>query len=68
MVIASNEGEMDRGVRTAIGFGLLLAGFSGFLAPALGNMATLLGIFALATALTGWCPLYTALHLDTRHR
>ena len=63
-----NEGRGDRITRTAVGYVLVLAGFSGFLPPALSNAATLIGLLALTTALTGWCPLYMLLHLDTAHR
>ena len=68
MIVALNEGKVDRITRTAVGFGLLFAGFSGFLPVALGNAATLIGLVALGTALAGWCPLYTLLHVDTSRR
>ena len=68
IMIKISEGRRDRVTGAAVGYVLLLAGFSGFLPAAAGNVATLVGLLALTTALTGWCPLYSLIHLDTAHR
>jgi hypothetical protein len=68
MTFTVNEGRADRIARAGLGFALLLAGFTGFLPAAASNAATVLGLIVLTTALTGWCPLYMLLRLDTRRR
>jgi hypothetical protein len=51
-----NMGRLDRGVRVIIGIGLL--GLYGALASPW-KYFTLIGLFLIATALTGTCPVYS---------
>ena len=55
-----NESLSDRGLRIALGLGLLSLVFTGP-QTALGYI----GLIPLATGLTGRCPLYTALGIST---
>ena len=52
----TNEGTIDRGVRTLLGLGLVALGTGIF---------GLLGAVILATGLVGWCPVYALLRLDS---
>lgn len=66
--MTKNMGSADRAIRflvVAVIAGLYLTGRLS------GTMAIVLGIVALAFALTsliGWCPLYLPIGLDTRSR
>jgi hypothetical protein len=58
-----NEGAVDRWLRGIVGVLLMLSG------PAIGGSAWMVegvGAIMIATALVGWCPLYTLLHVNTR--
>ncbi|MGM0412471.1 MAG: YgaP family membrane protein [Pseudomonadota bacterium] len=55
-----NMGNIDRGVRAVIGVVLILLVFMGPQTP-----WGWIGIIPLATALVGWCPLYSLLGMDT---
>jgi hypothetical protein len=60
-----NEGAFDRWLRGVLAVLIVLS------APALesGEWAVqLFGTALLATAITGWCPIYTLLHVDTGPR
>jgi Protein of unknown function (DUF2892) len=57
-----NCGTVDRALRMVLGIGLL--GLYGALA-APGRYVTLLGLPLIATAVTGFCPLYTLLGVST---
>lgn len=60
----TNEGIVDRVVRVTLGLGLisLLA-----IGPVPGwGLIGLVGIMPLTTGLTGYCPTYTLLGIDTR--
>jgi hypothetical protein len=67
-LITRNEGTVDRWLRGVVGVLLILSGSA--IAPG-GWAVQLVGAAVLATALVGWCPLYTLLHVSTyrlRHR
>jgi hypothetical protein len=58
-----NEGVVDRWLRGLVGVLLILSG------PAIGASAWMvegIGAIVLMTAIIGWCPLYSMLHLSTR--
>ena len=60
----TNEGSLDRAVRTLVAVGLLslLA-----LGPVPGwGLVGLIGLLPVVTGLTGYCPLYVPLGIDTR--
>ena len=60
-----NIGTLDRALRLIIGF-VILGLFGALAAP--WKYLTLLGLIPVGTALTGNCPLYTVLGIDTRGR
>ena len=55
-----NMGNIDRGARAVIGVVLILLVFMGPQTP-----WGWIGIIPLATALVGWCPLYSLIGMDT---
>ncbi|SFD14916.1 Protein of unknown function [Thiohalospira halophila DSM 15071] len=55
-----NMGNIDRGARAVIGVVLILLVFMGPQTP-----WGWIGIIPLATALVGWCPLYSLLGMNT---
>lgn len=55
-----NMGSIDRGVRAVLGVVLILLVFMGPQTP-----WGWIGIIPLATALVGWCPLYSLLGMNT---
>ena len=55
-----NMGSIDRGVRAVLGVVLILLVFMGPQTP-----WGWIGIIPLATALVGWCPLYSLIGMDT---
>jgi Protein of unknown function (DUF2892) len=57
-----NVGSADKIVRIVLGFGLLSLLF---LLDAPMKYLGLIGLVPLFTALTGWCPLYTLLGMNT---
>lgn len=60
--MTQNIGRLDRIIRFILGVGLL--GLYGALQPP-DRYLTLLGLIPLGTALTGNCPLYSALGIST---
>jgi hypothetical protein len=56
----TNEGTLDRALRVAAGLLLLALMFTGTI-----GAWGWIGIVPLATGAIGWCPLYTALGLNT---
>lgn len=63
-----NEGYLDRGLRVALGIGLLAAGWSGAVTGNAGLALKILGFVPLITGLVGTCPAYLPLGLSTRGR
>ncbi len=61
-----NEADWDRATRMLIGIMVLYAGWGGFVAGPWATALIAIGIYALASGLVGWCPLYAAAHLSTR--
>lgn len=59
----TNEGTIDRALRTIVGLALLSLFF--IYPDASWRYWTLIGLVPLATGLMGWCPLYTALGMST---
>ena len=55
-----NMGTIDRGVRAVLGVVLILLVFMGPQTP-----WGWIGIIPLATALVGWCPLYSLIGMNT---
>jgi hypothetical protein len=60
-----NIGPFDRLIRLVVGI-VVLGLFGALSAP--WKYVTLLGLLPLGTALTGHCPVYSALGIDTRGR
>jgi hypothetical protein len=58
--LASNEGAIDRTIRTVVGFALLALTVIG---PK--TLWGLLGLVPLITGFAGTCPLYSILGIDT---
>lgn len=63
----TNEGMLDRGLRTIVGAALIVAGFV-FVQGTAGAVMGIIGIVPLATGISGFCPLYTLFGYDTMHR
>jgi hypothetical protein len=61
-----NEGNIDRGIRVALGVLLLVAGWGGIVEGTPGTVFQWLGFVPLATGLIGWCPLYAIFGVSTR--
>ena len=59
-----NVGGVDRVIRVVVGLGLLSLLF---VLEGTARLLGLIGIVPLATALAGYCPLYTVLRLSTCH-
>lgn len=59
-MFTNNAGSIDRGLRALLGIGLIAIVFVGPQTP-----WGWLGIIPLATALMGWCPLYSLLGINT---
>lgn len=60
-----NEGRLDRGLRGLMGLILLAIAFFAGLTGAAFWVVLALGVVALATAVTGFCPAYRLLGLKT---
>ncbi len=64
MIVRTNEGFLDRTIRVLVGAGILSLLAVG---PVPGwGLAGLVGLIPLVTGLTGYCPLYVPLGIDTR--
>ena len=61
----TNEGNLDRGLRIALGLVLMVLGFGGVVGGGLGLAIGVIGLIPLTTGLVGWCPLYSILGIDT---
>ncbi|MDX1568392.1 MAG: DUF2892 domain-containing protein, partial [Longimicrobiales bacterium] len=61
----TNEGNLDRGLRIALGLVLMVLGFGGVVGGGLGLAIGVIGLIPLTTGLVGWCPLYSILGVDT---
>jgi hypothetical protein len=64
MIMRTNEGFLDRAVRVVAGAGILSLLAIG---PVPGwGLVGIVGLLPLVTGLTGYCPLYVPLGIDTR--
>lgn len=58
-----NEGRLDRALRVTVGLALMALAVTGTVGP-----WGWIGIVPLVTGLIGWCPLYTAVGINTCRR
>lgn len=66
--MSTNEGSMDRATRMILGIALMAIGLSGTVAGVVGTGLVVAGVIALATGVTGSCPVYHILKVNTlRH-
>lgn len=71
-----NEGKFDRIIRIVVGLALVYVSWSAWLpesnfpstAGAVGFVALIIGIIALVTGATGYCPLYRVFGVATNKR
>lgn len=61
-----NQANWERVARVVLGIILMYVGFGGVAAGTLGTVIGILGVVALLTGLSGWCPLYAALKTGTK--
>jgi hypothetical protein len=62
-----NEGSVDRVARVILGTALMLIGFV-VVGGTGGTVLGVIGLVPLLTGLSGWCPLYSLLGVDTCSR
>ena len=62
----ANAGPGDRLVRFIIGLVLLGLALGGVLSGPMTVLALVAAVLMLGTAVFGYCPLYTLVHIDTR--
>lgn len=60
-----NMGTADRTIRAVIGIAALAAWPLGLLPGTLGIVALVAGVILIATVVTGWCPPYDLLGINT---
>ena len=60
----ANIGTIDRVLRIAVGLALIATAV-GIFGPAYQSVWGWIGLIPLATALVGWCPVYTILGIKT---
>ena len=65
MKIHSNVGNMDRGVRFGLGLFLFIMVFTGLMKGLFAIGLIAVGIIALLTGLSGYCPIYHLKGIDT---
>lgn len=61
-----NVGSLDSAIRAMIALALLLAAGASIQWPVVSVACVLVALLLVRTALTGWCPLYALLGIDTR--
>lgn len=61
-----NQANWERIVRVVLGIVLLYIGFGGVVAGTWGTVAEIVGVIALLTGLSGWCPIYAVLKTGTK--
>jgi hypothetical protein len=59
--MTKNMGSIDRGLRIAVGLGLIALAL---IKPE--HVWAWIGVVPLATALVGWCPAYSLIKIDTK--
>ncbi len=60
-----NMGTADRTIRAVVGIAALAAWPLGLLQGTLGIIALVAGVVLIATVVTGWCPPYDLLGINT---
>jgi hypothetical protein len=61
-----NQANWERMARVVLGIVLLYIGFGGLVTGTWGIVAEIVGVIALLTGLTGWCPIYALLKTGTK--
>ena len=61
-----NTGTIDRAIRVVLGIVLFVVGATGAVPDTLSFLAYVLAAVMLATGVTGVCPLYRLIGVDTR--
>jgi len=61
-----NVGSLDSAIRAMIALAVLLAAGASIQWPVVSVACVLVSLMLFRTALTGWCPLYALLGIDTR--
>jgi hypothetical protein len=61
-----NQANWERMARVVLGIVLLYSGFGGLVTGTWGIVAEIVGVIALLTGLTGWCPIYALLKTGTK--
>ena len=64
-MMKTNEHNMDRIIRLALGIVMLVLGWGGFVGGMPGAILQWLGFVPLITGLVGWCPLYAIFGFST---
>ena len=62
-----NEGSIDRALRVVLGVALVVIGFVAVGGGA-GTVIGVIGFVPILTGLSGWCPLYSVLGINTCRR
>lgn len=63
VMMKTNEGRMDRGIRIVVGIAMLAAGW--YVGGTMGITLGVIGLIPLLTGLIGWCPLYAMFNINT---
>ena len=64
-MFSTNESNVDRALRVALGLALLALGWGGVVSGVWGQVFKFLGFVPLLTGLIGWCPIYALLKIRT---
>ena len=62
----TNESNIDRIIRVALGVLLLVLGFGGFVGGTFGLVVKIVGILSFFTGVIGWCPIYAIFKFKTK--
>ena len=61
----TNEGVLDRVLRSLLGFTLIVLGSAGMMEGIPGVVLAVAGLYFLATAVVGWSPIYALIRWDS---
>lgn len=67
MTLPTNESTLDRAIRMVAGAVLAGVYVSGVVSGVPAGIALVAGLVLLLTGMTGFCPLYALLRIDTAH-